>query len=214
MTTLYLVRHVQAEANLRREFHGHTDGNVTELGLKQAERLKERFGSVSIDAALCSDLTRASTTARTLLSLHPHTPLTVSPTVREIHAGVWEGHTLDEIAATYPDEFNGFLRMDFATRLGGGETIGECATRMHTAVADFVAAHPGKTLLLVSHGCALTALLSLYKGTPVALGTNGSVSRVDFDEKGRPTILSMGDVSHLEGVASPSHLNIGDDIRE
>lgn len=214
MTTLYLVRHVQAEANLRREFHGHTDGNVTELGRKQAERLKARFADLTLDAALCSDLTRALTTVRTLLSLHPDTPLTVSPTVREIHAGVWEGHTLDEIAATYPDDFNGFLRMDFATRLGGGETIGECAARMHTAVAEFVSAHPGKTLLLVSHGCALTALLSFYKGTPVTLGTNAAVSRVDFDEKGQPTITFMGDVSHLDGVASPSHLNIGEDARE
>lgn len=214
MTTLYFVRHVQAEANLRREFHGHTDGNVTELGRKQAERLKERFASVALDAALASDLTRAATTAKTIAQLHPDMPLTFSPAVREIHAGVWEGHTLDEIAANYPEDFNGFLHMDFSSRLGGGETIGECAARMKTAVDEFVRSHPGQTLMLVSHGCALTALLSLYKGSPVTLGTNAAVSRVDFDEDGHPTIVYMGDVTHLDGVESPAHLNIGGDARE
>ncbi len=208
MTTLYLVRHVQAEANLRREFHGQTDGQVTELGIRQAERLGERFAGVSIDAMLASTLTRAAFTAKTIVQKHPHTPLGFTPALREIYAGAWEGHTLAYIEETYPEEYNGFLQMNPETRLGGGESIEECACRLDKAIRRFVSAHEGETLLVVSHGCALTALLSKYHGSPVSLGPNATVSRVDFDGDDCPRIVYMGDKSHLDGVESPAHLNL------
>lgn len=209
MTTLYLVRHVQAEANLRRLFHGQTDGQVTELGLKQAERLRARFADIPLDAAMSSDLSRALTTAKSIVDAHEGLPLLVTPALREICAGAWEGLSIDEIERTYPDDFAGFMRVDRDARLGGGESIGEVAARLTAAADVFVRSHPGQTLLLVSHGCALTSFLSSLNGSPVKLGTNASVSRVDYDDAFRPTVAYIGDASHLEGVRSPALLPLG-----
>ena len=50
MTEIYLIRHAQAEGNLYRMMHGHWDGSVTALGLKQIDALAERFRTVHVDA--------------------------------------------------------------------------------------------------------------------------------------------------------------------
>ena len=36
-TTIYLVRHAEAEGNIGRRCHGHYDSMLTQRGLKQAE---------------------------------------------------------------------------------------------------------------------------------------------------------------------------------
>ena len=58
MTTIYLIRHAEAEGNVFRRLHGQYDSNVTPNGLKQIEALAKRFESIPIDAVYASDLTR------------------------------------------------------------------------------------------------------------------------------------------------------------
>ena len=90
MTTIYLIRHAEAEGNLFRRAQGHWNGKITERGKKQIDALAERFKDVHIDAVYSSDLDRARDTAGALLrgrDLELHT----TRQLREIHMGVWEG---------------------------------------------------------------------------------------------------------------------------
>ena len=64
MTTVYLVRHAEAEGNLYRRIHGWYDALITENGYRQLDCLAERFRDVPLDAAYSSDLFRTETTAR------------------------------------------------------------------------------------------------------------------------------------------------------
>ena len=64
MTTLFLIRHAQAEGNLYRIAQGHFDSYITALGYKQIDALAERFKNVHLDALYSSDLRRTRTTAR------------------------------------------------------------------------------------------------------------------------------------------------------
>ena len=66
MTTIYLVRHAEAEGNLYRIAQGHYNGIITPRGYQQLAALKKRFESVQIDAVYSSDLFRARTTARAI----------------------------------------------------------------------------------------------------------------------------------------------------
>ena len=43
MTTIYLIRHAEAEGNLYRRVQGHWDGQVTPRGDLQIAALAERF---------------------------------------------------------------------------------------------------------------------------------------------------------------------------
>ena len=43
MTYIYLVRHCEAMGNHKRLFQGSTDCDISEIGAKQLQYLKERF---------------------------------------------------------------------------------------------------------------------------------------------------------------------------
>ena len=59
MTTVYLIRHAEAEGNLYRIAHGQYDGLITDRGYQQLRVLKKRFDGVPIDAVYSSDLFRS-----------------------------------------------------------------------------------------------------------------------------------------------------------
>ena len=69
MTTIYLIRHAEAEGNIFRRAHGWYDSSVTRNGLRQIEALKKRFESVPVDADDASDLIRIKTQNITLKHL-------------------------------------------------------------------------------------------------------------------------------------------------
>ena len=46
MTTVYIIRHAEAEGNLYRRVHGWYDSKLTEQGMMQVEALKKRFENV------------------------------------------------------------------------------------------------------------------------------------------------------------------------
>ena len=50
MTTLYLIRHAQAEGNLYRIAQGQFDSYITGQGYRQIDALAERFKDIHIDA--------------------------------------------------------------------------------------------------------------------------------------------------------------------
>ena len=87
MTTIYLVRHAEAEGNLYRIAHGHYNSCITDdRGCRQIRALAERFRDVPVDAVYASDLIRTRTTAQSIylpkgLQLHP------DPAFREICMG-------------------------------------------------------------------------------------------------------------------------------
>ena len=63
MTTIYLVRHGEAEGNIYRRIQGQYDSRVTPRGLLQLQALSNRFSAVPLDAVYAGDLTRAKETA-------------------------------------------------------------------------------------------------------------------------------------------------------
>ena len=64
---LTLVRHAETIANRHGRMQGHKHSKLTELGVRQAERLARRLRSVALDCIFCSDLERAVATAAIVL---------------------------------------------------------------------------------------------------------------------------------------------------
>ena len=55
MTTIYLIRHAEAEGNLYRRVHGWYDSRITDRGFRQIAALEERFRDIPVDAVLWSE---------------------------------------------------------------------------------------------------------------------------------------------------------------
>ncbi|MEG1918558.1 MAG: histidine phosphatase family protein, partial [Oscillospiraceae bacterium] len=96
MTTIYLIRHAEAEGNLYRIAHGQYDSILTDRGLAQVEALQQRFADIPVDAVYSSDLRRACQTAAALF-VPKGLPLQKRRDLREVSMGVWEQKTWGEI---------------------------------------------------------------------------------------------------------------------
>jgi len=209
MTTVYLIRHAEAEGNLYRRCHGHYDSTITDNGYRQIAALAKRFESEHIDAAYSSDLTRTQTTA--LAITRPHgLKLRLEPRLREVGVGVWEDRTW-----TYLTKFDRAQMVNFNTdsgnwRADGAETMEQVRDRILAALRDIIAAHPYDTVALFSHGMALRLLVGALNGLSIAEidktghGENTSVTKLEADENGVRVVYAT-DASHLPEELTTLH---------
>jgi broad specificity phosphatase PhoE len=153
-TRILLARHGETEWNRIGRWQGHADPPLNETGRRQAAELAERLAQDGISAIYASDLRRASETAQVVgerLGLVVHE----DPQLREIDVGSWSGLTRPEVEARFP---NGFARWQAGEIGHDGETREELTERVVAAVDRIARAHPGETVLVVTHGGAIRAL--------------------------------------------------------
>ena len=145
MTTVYLVRHAEAEGNLYRRVHGWYNSLITDNGYRQIAALRGRFADIHIDAVYSSDLFRTMTTAKAVYLSHG-LELHTDPGLREIGLGAWEDKPWGELERC--DAMN-LIRFNHSSpdfRVEGGETFAQVQARLKGAVLRLAAAHPGPVL--------------------------------------------------------------------
>ncbi|GHU91167.1 hypothetical protein FACS1894202_12140 [Clostridia bacterium] len=204
MTTIYWIRHAEAEGNLYRRCQGNYNSRVTENGKKQLEALAERFSEIRIDAVYSSDLFRAWLTADSLARPRGLT-VGVSRELREINLGNWEDKTWGELARDYPKQYNYFVREPWKFRTRGAETVAQARIRAVAALRAIAARHETEgshTIAIVSHGAVTRAAMTHIQQMPpermaeVPHGDNTSVSLLTYD----------GGLFDLKFYADNSHL--------
>lgn len=201
MTTIYLIRHAEAEGNLYRRIHGWYNSLITDNGYRQIAALEERFRDIRVDAVYSSDLFRTCTTARAVyvpkgLALH------TDPGLRELNLGDWEDRTFGSVRHTDPQQMELFNRTDPAWSVPNAERFSQLGERVYDAVRCLAEEHPGQTIALFSHGMALRQFLGKVKNVPpeewhsMPHGDNTAVSRLTWDGE-RFAIQFEMDNSHL-----------------
>ena len=201
MTSVYLIRHAEAEGNLYRRCHGWYNSLVTDNGYRQIAALEKRFEGVQIDAVYSSDLFRTMTTAGAIykprgLVLHTDKDL------REIHSGVWEDKTWGELWQEDPRGLDAFNHSDPAWQVQGSETFGSTQMRAVGAIRRIAARHDGQTVAIVAHGTVIRTSLAKLMGygldeiIKVPHGDNTCVAKLNFDG-GRAVVEYFNDNSHL-----------------
>lgn len=202
MTTLYLVRHCEAEGNIKRIFQGHIDSEISENGVRQLERLTERFQDIPLDGIVSSPLKRAYRTAQAVNGRHG-LAIETDPRLKEINGGRWEGKAWDDLDSLYPEEGAAWLHTPWSFHPREGESMQAVYERMAQALSDIAARFEGKTAVVTSHGCAIRNALCWMRGWPVERlndipwADNTSVARLEFDGNSR-RILYENDNSHLD----------------
>lgn len=176
MTTLLLARHGETDWNSEHRWQGHADRPLNERGREQARELAASLAERRIDAIYASDLLRARETAE-IVGAVVGLPVLLDANLREVDVGEWSGLVHTEIESRYPE---GFRRWEQG-RHGWveGESYDEMGVRVVAALLRIAAAHPGETVLVVSHGGAIRASQAAAAGLP-----NDAFRR---DTKGRPT---------------------------
>src|SRR5713101_4904325 len=133
----FLVRHGETEGESSIRYHGITDVPLSELGREQmrgaARAIVARRGEINFGKVFSSPLVRASEGARIITG--EATSIVTTEEFAEVHFGLFEGLTADEIRERYPDHFaawnadrlapdytypEGESRADFAARVERG----------------------------------------------------------------------------------------------
>ena len=202
MTTVYLIRHGETEANQHKIIQGWLDTALSEQGRLQAETLAHRFEALVIDAVYSSDLSRAIDTAKAICKMKCR-PLQTDARLREINMGAWSGRSWSELSEQDGKRIALFLELSPAWRAPDGESFEELRTRVGNALKEIAGRHDGQTIAVVCHGAAIRHTLAMFKGLSVfetkqePLGVNTAISHLEFDGTS-VRILLQNDASHLE----------------
>lgn len=206
MTTLYLIRHAEAEGNLYRIAQGQCDSIITDRGYLQIGALASRFQDIGIDAVYSSDLTRTCITAGAIANTK-HLPIHKRRDLREICVGKWEEQTWGEIGITEQNQLMLFTRRPDLWEVEGGESMVAVRDRMLAALREIGAENEGKTVAVFSHGCALRLVLGTLEGYDLSQmgdtphGDNTAVSKVEY-ENGELRLIYRDDNSHVKTLST------------
>jgi 2,3-bisphosphoglycerate-dependent phosphoglycerate mutase len=152
-THLYLIRHAQAVVNTTRAIGGPKgDVGLTELGISQAERLRDRLakGEIAADVLIASTLPRAKQTAE-IIAPSLGLPIEFDDELHELRVG---------------EAADGLAHEDYVARFGwtdirthpflpvdpGGESLALFHLRVCTVLDKICKTHAGKTVVCVTHG--------------------------------------------------------------
>lgn len=199
MTTVYLIRHAEAEGNVFRRLHGQYNSNITPNGLRQIAALAERFRDVQIDAVYASDLNRTRVTSAAIY-VPKKLPLHTDPRFREIKCGVWEDTPFGQFDRLDHQSSYDFSHHPHRWHAAGSERFADYTGRFLRALDEVVRENEGKTVAIFSHGMVLRGVLqSLFfpeNEAAVPHGENTAVSRLRW-ENGAYTLDYLNDASHL-----------------
>jgi len=200
-TTTLLLRHGQTPLSVERRFAGRGDFPLTDTGRQQAAAASARLaGRGGIDAIVSSPLSRTRRTAEAVAEA-TGAPLLVDDGLVETDFGQWEGKSFAEVSAQWPDEMTAWLASTDAAP-PGGESFAATARRVLAALDRLLAAHAGRTVVVVSHVTPIKTLLCrALLAPPAALFRIhldvASLSEVDWFSDGPALVRSMNDTSHL-----------------
>ena len=149
MTNIYFIRH--AEPNY--DNHDDLTRELSTKGMKDRELVTEYLSDKHVDIVLSSPYKRAVDTIAHFASMRD-LPITTVHDFRE-----------RKIDSVWIDDFDAFTRNqweDFDYKLTDGETLSEVQKRNILALQEVVEHQKEKTVIIGSHGTALSTIINFY----------------------------------------------------
>jgi broad specificity phosphatase PhoE len=160
---------------------------------------------VCFTALYSSDLSRAARTATTIgdrLALQPQ----LSPELREIFCGRWQGLSVEDVESQYPGQLAEWSDKVDRFTLPGGECVLDVQKRTYAFYHRILERHRGEAVIIVSHGVALAALQAAIHGWDIIdtwrtgrarLGNTGVTAFAVEHPSGNMRLLLSNSSAHL-----------------
>ena len=138
---IYFAAHGTTTDNEAKIASGWKDVELSELGMKQAKELGERFKNIKLDLICTSDLKRAVDTAT--LAFGNTIPMISDTRLRELNYGDLNGQ---------PSEIVEPLKMQHVIiPFPNGESYEQAVTRTQEFYKELKTKHPDATILVIGH---------------------------------------------------------------
>jgi broad specificity phosphatase PhoE len=194
---LIIVRHGETNENKNGIIQGHLPGKLSEKGKEQAEKVAIRLQNEPVQYIYSSDLARSVDTAAEIIKYHPGIPVKYTEILRERNLGEFQGKTKEQVGWN-SDDHTGFLEPE------EGETVNMLFQRGEKVLKLLTSAHPGDSLLIVSHGGIAKAMIAIMEGLGIegykSLPTleNTSVSIYESQKEGFYNRILFNSFEHLQ----------------
>lgn len=204
MFNLILIRHGETLWNIERRFQGQKDSPLSGQGIVQADLVAQALSKRKINAIYSSDLSRAWLTAERIgkpHNLEPHS----DQRLREIHFGIWEGLTRQEVLTRYGDLYEARFKDYLNVRVPEGELPQELLARFHGFLDEKISQHQNQTIIIVSHGAALRLIIASLLHIPLERSyclkqSNTGISELKFTKRNSDCFwqaLTINSTDHL-----------------
>jgi broad specificity phosphatase PhoE len=201
MTTLYLVRHGESEANVRRVFsNGKVDLPLTELGRWQAQQAAAWLAGRGVAGVYSAPLLRARQTAQ-IIAGRLDVPVTVLDDLDEVRVGDLDGRDDPASWEIHAQVLERWYTGDLEAAWPGGETFRQALARFEAALRQIARRHPDGAAAAVSHGAIqLTVLPRLCPSLDQGARTlpNVALSTLEITPDGFACTL-WASTAHLPG---------------
>lgn len=149
LTTVYFVRHAQPNY----ENHDDMSRELSAKGLEDRKLVTRFLNDKQVDVVLSSPFKRAVDTVRHFANS------------KGLEIGIIEDFRERRIDSVWIEDFNGFCKKqweDFTYKLSDGESLSEVQERNIVALHKVLTEYAGKTIVVGSHGTALSTIINYY----------------------------------------------------
>ena len=173
----YFVRHGKIYSNKVKVYAGWSDEELTDEGIRQAEKAGQVLKDKGIGWIYCSPLKRTVQTAGIIGQILGKRPI-LDDSFKELRLGAWEGMSEIEVARKFPEEWKLWNTRPGELVLGGRETLDELLDRVLDGLARLWQRVGNARILVVTHVAIVRVLvlkcekksLNLYKTISVPNG--------------------------------------------
>ncbi len=194
---VYLIRHGQINGYENFPVYGHTEVDLTQIGILQMQQVAERLRFAEIGAIYSSDLERSASGARMIARYHD-VPLRFLSELKEIYFGDWEGRTMAEIRSDFPKEL-AKRQADLVNYQppGDGESIGRFSKRIMKIYERILSEQRDNDIVIVAHGAVNRVILCEALGLDIVHMFNiqqdyGCLNIIDYFTDSRVVRLVNG----------------------
>lgn len=163
MMVVGLLRHGEVEGGSC--YRGSTDDPLAATGLARMHAAVA--GNGGWEAVFSSPLVRCSSFAREYAQQNS-LPLSLDARLKEMHFGLWEGRTADELMKTDPDALSRFWEDPLQNTPPEGEPLSLFQLRVMDVWSEITSRQQPERVLVVTHGGVIRVLLTVMREMPVS----------------------------------------------
>ena len=179
-TRVILVRHGQSTYNEQKRYQGCCDESIlTQQGKQQAFETGIALNKINFDAIYVSPLQRTQETAREILQVNQYNKklkLHLNSNLKEVDLPSWQGLHYKYVREEFAEEYQIWEESPQDFTIENTESKGQTLIRTKTKPVlqlyekarrfwqEILPLHQGKTILIVSHGGTIRALIGAATG--------------------------------------------------
>lgn len=205
-TTILLVRHGHVPGIEPARFRGRVDVELTDQGIRQAQRLARRIADQYRPLVVyTSPLRRCMETGR-FIAVACAVPTRTLVCLNDLDYGGWQWKTHEQVAEESPSLFEAWRNSPHLLRFPNGESLQDLLVRAADALRIVLDQHLGETVAMVSHDSFNRVFLAHVMGLPLSAYWNIAQAPCALNEvaisDGRVTVCRINQTVQLSDDAT------------